>query len=165
MITRQRRGQIFQKSSIRWSEPAAHQTPPRHGSLLHFSIPRECWRFIDRSPARFYAQTTWAFLRRLRQASHRADRQVLLVTDNAKYHHACLHAPWRAAQEPDFLVAFLPPYSPELNPIERVWKLVRRLCLRNRYFPDLALVSAAADERFAQWAHGSPVLVKLCAVA
>jgi hypothetical protein len=59
----------------------------------------------------------------------------------------------------------LAPYSPELNPIERVWKLVRRLCLHNRYFPDLALVSAAADERFAQWAHGSPVLVKLCAVA
>lgn len=116
------------------------------------------------APARFDAQTTWAFLRRLRQASRRADRQVLLVTDNAKYHHACLHAPWRAAQEPDFLVAFLPPYSPELNPIERVWKLVRRLCLHNRYFPDLALVTAAADERFAQWAHGSPVLMKLCAV-
>ena len=63
----------------------------------------------QQEPARFDAQTTWAFLRRLRQASRRAERQVLLVTDNAKYHHACLHAPWRAAQEPDFLVAFLPP--------------------------------------------------------
>jgi transposase len=27
---------------------------------------------------------------------------------------------------------FLPPYSPELNPVERVWKLTRRLCLHTQ---------------------------------
>jgi hypothetical protein len=26
---------------------------------------------------------------------------------------------------------FLPPYSPELNPIERLWKLIRRLAIHN----------------------------------
>jgi hypothetical protein len=119
----------------------------------------------QREPARFDAQTTWAFLRRLRAASgRRADRRVVLVADNAKYHHATLHAVWRELQEPAFTLAFLPPYSPELNPIERVWKLVRRLCLHNRYFPDLALVSTTVETQFAQWAHGSPLLVKLCAV-
>jgi len=49
--------------------------------------------------------------------------------DNARYHHASLHQDWRQAHEPAFVVAFLAPYSPELNPMERVWKLVRRLCL------------------------------------
>ena len=29
---------------------------------------------------------------------------------------------------------FLPAYSPELNPIERVWKLTRRLCTHDTYF-------------------------------
>jgi len=119
----------------------------------------------QREAARFDAQTTWAFLRRLRHASRRADRRVVLVADNAKYPHARLHAAWRETQEPTFTVAFLPPYSPELNPIERVWKLGRRLCLPNRYFPELVWVSTAVETQFAQWAHGSPALVKLCAVA
>jgi hypothetical protein len=117
-----------------------------------------------REPASFDGQTTWAFLRRLRQVSRRAGRHVVLIADNAKYHHARLHQSWREAQEPEFVVAFLPPYSPELNPIERVWKLIRRLCLHNRYFPELAMVSVVVEDRFVQWSHRSPVLVKLCAV-
>ena len=30
---------------------------------------------------------------------------------------------------------FLPAYSPNLNIIERLWKLVKTKCLRNKYFP------------------------------
>ncbi|MFJ1259779.1 hypothetical protein [Cupriavidus sp. CuC1] len=32
---------------------------------------------------------------------------------------------------------FLPPYSPQLAPIERVWWLTGRLALHNRYFATL----------------------------
>jgi len=35
---------------------------------------------------------------------------------------------------------FLSPYSPELNPIERVWKLIRRLATHNQYFQTLTQV-------------------------
>src|SRR5437764_8793459 len=37
-----------------------------------------------------------------------------------------LHKEWRATHIEDFVLDYLPPYSPELNPIERVWKLTRR---------------------------------------
>src|SRR5271165_1210131 len=33
-------------------------------------------------------------------------------------------------------------YSPDLNPIERVWKLTRQLCLHNVYFAKLDQVCA-----------------------
>jgi hypothetical protein len=67
---------------------------------------------------------------------------------NAKYHHAKPHVAWRAGQEPEFRLSYLPPYSPDLNPIERVWKLTRRLCLHNCYFPTLAGVMEANYENF-----------------
>jgi transposase len=118
-----------------------------------------------REPEQFDGQTTWAFLQRLRQVSRRSGRCVVLIIDNAKYHHASLHREWRQDQEPDFRLAFLPPYSPDLNPIERVWKLVRRLCLHNRYFPRLELVIGAVEAQFASWARGSSTLTRLCAVA
>jgi len=39
--------------------------------------------------------------------------------------------------------------SPELNPIERVWKLTRRRCLHNRYFDNLQDVIGAVESEFA----------------
>src|SRR5512137_2711372 len=72
----------------------------------------------QREPTQFDAQTTWSFYRRLRQVSRRSGRRVVLIIDNAKYHHARLHREWRERQEPDFHLLFLPPYSPDLNPIE-----------------------------------------------
>ncbi|MDR1685799.1 MAG: transposase [Desulfovibrio sp.] len=63
-----------------------------------------------------------------------------------------------------FALEFMPPYSPELNPIERVWKFTRRKGTHNRYFPSLKETIAAAEEVFAPWQHGSDVLRKLCAI-
>jgi hypothetical protein len=83
-----------------------------------------------REEDKFEAQSCWAFLKQLRQKSLRANRRVVVILDNAKYHHALLHKAWREEALPCFALHFLPPYSPELNPIERVWKLTRRLCLR-----------------------------------
>ena len=37
----------------------------------------------------------FAFLKGLRRTSIRSGRRVVLITDNAKYHHALLHKPWR----------------------------------------------------------------------
>jgi transposase len=44
---------------------------------------------------------------------------------------------------------YLPPYSPELNPIERVWKLTRRQCLHNRYFLVLEVVAVVETGKLA----------------
>ena len=64
----------------------------------------------------------------------------------------------------DFVLDYLPPYSPELNPIERVWKLTRRQCLHNRYFPALEEVITAVETEFGRWGHGKETLRRLCAI-
>ena len=95
-------------------------------------------RFLfRREPECFNALTCHAFLRQLAQASAGTGRRVVVISDNAKYHHAKLHRAWREQRAERFALDFLPPYSPDLNPIERVWKLVRRMRLHNRYFATL----------------------------
>jgi transposase len=113
----------------------------------------------------FNAQTCQDFFRRLDAASRRAGRKVVVIIDNAKYHHAVLHAPWRQKVADRFVLHFLPPYSPELNPIERVWKLVRRLGLHNRYFPKLDDVVMAVSPIFQAWARPNRTLARLCGLA
>ena len=43
----------------------------------------------------FDAMTTWNFLRLLQRRSLNSRRRVIVITDNAKYHHAKLHSAWR----------------------------------------------------------------------
>jgi hypothetical protein len=68
---------------------------------------------FSRETGKFNAMTFFAFLKRLRRTSIRAGRSVVVITDNAKYHHARLHKEWREDHRKDFLLDYLPPYSPE----------------------------------------------------
>jgi len=63
-----------------------------------------------------------------------------------------------------FALDYLPAYSPELNPIERVWKLTRRRCLHNRYFAHLDDVIQAVESEFAAWIKPNNTLRRLCAI-
>jgi transposase len=146
-------------------DPVCRHAPTRK-SISYFGAVRiRDGKLVTSKPnGRFDANTCWDFLRDLRKVSRRAGRKVVVITDNARYHHAAIHADWRKAQEPDFIIYFLPPYSPQLNPIERVWKLLRRLRLHNRYFPVLQDVTSTVDEQFRIWAKPNPVLKRLCSV-
>lgn len=119
---------------------------------------------FQREEDKFNAVTFYWFLKHLRQISSRSGRRIVVIVDNAKYHHAKLHADWRDKQAPQFTLDFLPPYSPDLNPIERLWKLTRKLCLHNRYFPTLKDVVESVESKFSKWKSGNEVVRKLCAI-
>lgn len=122
-------------------------------------------KFVFRmQPGKFNGDTFGTFLQGLWRSSWQARRQVVVLADNASYHHSKVHRPWRDAHAARFRVEYLPPYSPELNPIERVWKLTRRSCIHNRYFPKIEGVSSAVEELFVSWARGSNTLRRLCAI-
>jgi transposase len=57
-----------------------------------------------------------------------------------------------------------PAYSPESNPIERVWKSNRRRYLHNHHFPQLERVIETVEWEFAVWARHSEILRRLCAI-
>ena len=120
--------------------------------------------FFHRETGKFNAVTCWQFLKDLRTASIRAARRVVVIADNAKYHHARLHQEWRQQGAERFALDFLPPYRPELNPTERVWKLPRRRCLHNRYFPQLDAVIFAVETEFANCIKPHSPLRQLCTI-
>ena len=70
----------------------------------------------------------------LRQIKRRCRKPVTVVLDNASYQRAKVVR--ELAEELDIELLFLPPYSPNLNLIERVWKLVKKLALNARSLKD-----------------------------
>src|SRR5260370_19014541 len=113
----------------------------------------------------FDAETFWRFLKLLRQVSSLSGRRVAVISDNAKYHHALLHREWRQQLARRFALHFLPPYTPQLNPIERIWKLKHPLCLHNVFFAHLQEVTDRVEEQFEQWKNPNDTLRKLCNLA
>ncbi|PTD94793.1 IS630 family transposase, partial [archaeon SCG-AAA382B04] len=62
------------------------------------------------------------FLRQIRKAN--PNRKILIVLDNFGSHHA--KKTRSVAKELNITLVFLPPYSPDLNPIEYIWKSIKR---------------------------------------
>lgn len=59
--------------------------------------------------------------------------KIHLVLDNASYHHAKIVKTWLRRHR-RFKLHFLPPYSPNLNLIERLWRFFHLKVTWNRYF-------------------------------
>lgn len=65
------------------------------------------------------------------------ERKVVMVLDNVPYHHAKRLKPILERYKHRIELVYLPPYSPDLNPIERVWWYMRKKITHNRYVQNL----------------------------
>jgi transposase len=68
-------------------------------------------------------------------------RKIFLIIDNGPCHNLGSDGKaWLSRNAHRIALFRLPPYSPEFNPIEPVWKATRKLTTHNRFF-------ATTDER------------------
>jgi transposase len=84
--------------------------------------------------------------------------------DNARYHHGRDLRPFLQKNRAILRLEFLPAYSPELNPIERVWRLTRRLCTHNHYFPKLQDLADSVSQQLKLWKLPNRTLQRLCCI-
>jgi transposase len=100
----------------------------------------------------------------LREVSERhPDEFILMAMDGAGWHRAnALTVPKNMA------LIFLPPYSPELNPVEHIWDSIRENWFRNEVFNSIegvenqlekALVALESDSKSVRSLTGFPWLI------
>jgi transposase len=101
-----------------------------------------------------------AFLR----SNYRHGKRLAMIIDNAGYHRKKELWPFFAENKKRLQLLWLPPYSPNLNPIERVWRLTRRQVTHNRYFESIDVLRDALDRFFSCMKRPNIVLRSLCAI-
>ncbi|MBD2776595.1 IS630 family transposase [Iningainema tapete] len=69
---------------------------------------------------------------------------ITLVLDNARYQKCKVVQ--NLADSLKIELLYLPPYSPNLNLIERLWKFVRKKCLYAKYYQDFSQFSTAISD-------------------
>jgi len=144
-------------------DPILRHAPTRKSVACFGAVSLDSGQFVRMMCPIFNAATFKIFLRRLLR-QHTPGRRMIVVLDNARYHHARLLADFLRSNARHLTLLFLPPYSPQLAPIERVWKLTRRLATHNRYFATLPEVLKAVSACFDRWRKANNVLHRLCCI-
>lgn len=144
-------------------DPVLLHAPTRKSVACFGAVSLSTGKFVRSLCDKFDALTFEAFLKKLlRHRSH--GKRMLIVLDNARYHHAVLLAPLLRRYRRVLSLLFLPPYSPQLAPIERVWKLARRLATHNQFFATLGELLTVVESCFDLWRKPNTVLRRLCGI-
>jgi transposase len=144
-------------------DPILLHAPTRKSMACFGAVSLLSGKFVRMLVPKFNTESFTAFLKKLLRHRSR-DRRMVVVLDNASYHHAAALRPLLRKYRRVLELLFLPPYSPQLAPIERVWKLARRLATHNRYFPTLEELVSAVTSCFDRWRTPNSVLRRLCGI-
>lgn len=88
----------------------------------------------------------------LRQILDQTTQHVILIQDGARYHTSKATRAFFEAHADRLTIFQLPSYSPDYNPIEFLWKNVKRRSTHNQYFPEFESLIASVDEGLAYFA-------------
>ena len=102
-------------------------------------------RFVYTETELINANSICAFLRQLRR-KETGNTRIHVVWDNASYHHS-KPVKW-LAEKLNIQLHYLPPYSPNLNPIERLWKIYHEQVRYNRYYKTFKAFKQATCDFF-----------------
>lgn len=160
---------ITRKWATKGSEPKVMSKPGKKCvAYSGYVIPKTGQLIIDK-PNWFTFETVIESLRSFIDKAPRIQgKQYCMVLDNAPWHKKAIRLIWEEKREEykdirDALTYInIPPYSPDLNPIEQVWRIARREKTHNRYYSSLELLTGTMDDYFENFAKPNKKLQTLC---
>src|ERR1700723_2270113 len=95
-------------------DPVLLHAPTRKSVGYFGAVRLRDGRFVFRlETGKFNGPSFLQFLQQLRSASRGTGRRVVVIADNARYHHSRLHRPWSGKKALLRAPGFLPPFLPE----------------------------------------------------
>ena len=141
-------------------QPRVLSASTRQKIGFYGAIDLKTGRLLTQEAATFNAETFGRFVSFLLKQTR---GKIFIIMDNARWHRARDLKGLFIKNQHRIERIFLPPYSPELNPIERLWRITRRQVTHNRYFESLEDLRGALISNFEKWQKPNSALKTLCA--
>lgn len=149
------------KSANAWVEKGVDfeitSMPSRERCNVVGALDANAGSIIYSMPQRVNAESTIDFLNAIRDPQSGYDLKkyphLTLVLDNGSYYRA--HRVQDHAKSLGIDLFYLPPYSPQLNLIERVWKFMNKKARDNQVFADAKALASAIENFFESWRRGA----------
>lgn len=108
------------------------------------------------------AKTFLRFLKKILKYYRKKKGKIHLILDNVRYHHAKRLQPFLERNKDKIVCIYLPAYSPDFNPMERVWWYMRKKITHNRYVDTLKNRMIAFWKMFSQYQKPNQFIPNLC---
>ena len=151
----QRHTTLTRMWALKGQQPRAVSASTRQQIGFFGAINLKTGSLLTQKASVFNADTFWAFLQHI--LCH-TQGKIFLIFDNATWHKAQALKSFFVRHQQRLIRIFLPPYSPELNPIERVWRITRRRIPHNRYFQFIEDLRIALTAQFLKWEQPNDAL-------
>jgi transposase len=125
---------------------------------------------IDYFSGRFFHQgqegrlNSTAYIAFLQQVLEQTSAPVILIQDGARYHTSAETKGFFAAHRERLTVFQLPSYSPDYNPIEKLWKKLKEQETHLQYFPTFAGLTAKVEQALIKFEHAPQEILSLCSL-
>ena len=158
--------QWFPKGSC----PKVRSYPGRKSVAYSGFVIPETGQLFTFKPDWFNSETTIESIYKFIAATDIAEgKRIHLIMDNAPWHKKAKRLIETEDKYADIREAItiesMPPYSPDLNPIEQVWRITRREITHNRYWSGLPVLIDTLDEWFLSLSVPNERLATLCSFA
>ena len=117
--------------------------------------------FYQGQDARLNSTAYIAFLRRVLEQT---TQPILLIQDGARYHTSAENKAFFAQQTDRLQVFQLPTYSPDYNPIEKLWKKIKQQETHLHYFPTFEALTEKVEQALLKFANIPEEILALCSL-
>jgi transposase len=105
-----------------------------------------------------------AYIAFLRRVLEQTTQYIILIQDGAKYHTSAETKVFFAQQTARLEVCQLPTYSPDYNPIEKLWKKIKQQDTHLHYFPTFEALTDKVEQALLKFANTPAEILALCSL-
>jgi transposase len=140
-------------------QPAVKTSGRRKGYKVFGCVEYFTGRFFHRTiEGRFTSESYQAFLL---QVLAQTNEPLFIIQDGAKYHTSKAMQQFWTEHRQRISVYQLPSYSPDYNPIEYLWRKIKKSKTHNKYFAQFGELIATVDQALAHFAQHAELVLNL----
>ena len=90
------------------------------------------------------------------------NKKYVLILDNASWHKTGIIKDYLSKHKEWITVEYIPPYSPELNPIETCWKVTKNAVTKSQHFKTVDSMQVALESFWKEHIFTQKFITYLC---
>jgi len=146
----------------RGEQPTVKTSGKRRGYKVFGLLDYFTGRFFSQGvEGRLNSQSYTAFLERVLAQT---TQPLILIQDGARYHTSAATTSFFDAHAHRLQVFQLPTYSPDYNPIEKLWKKIKEQETHLHYFPTFATLTEKVEEALLKFENAPAEILALCSL-
>ena len=146
----------------RGHQPVVQTSGKRKGWKVFGLLEYFTGRFFHQGlEGRFTSATYTAFLARVLEQT---TAHLILIQDGARYHTSAETKRFFAQHTQRLTVYQLPSYSPDYNPIEKLWKKIKQAETHLHYFPTFDALTEKVEQALLRFENAPQEILALCSL-